>query len=268
MKLVILGSGGGLPTPRSFCQCVLCKKARKCGEPYKRNSSSLFIEDDNVVIDCGEDIGDSLNRRNIKKVEHLFITHWHPDHTFGLRVILESNYDFIQRRAKKQINLYIPKNVFKSLKKNFSVIKYYINVQKTAVLHLLEDGDCVDFKNVKLTAVGYTYKKSNTYAYLIEQNNKRVLYAPCDTVSFKRYSEFENLDLLVNECGVFSDADYEISFDDLLVILKKITPKKIIFTHIEEIDLNNFGWSHLDKTKRKYPDVNFEFAYDGMEILI
>ena len=49
-----------------------CKKARKLEEPYKRNGSSLFIKDINGVIDCGEDIGDSLNRRNIKQIDNLF----------------------------------------------------------------------------------------------------------------------------------------------------------------------------------------------------
>ena len=83
MELIILGSGGAIPTPRPFCQCIICKKARKLGEPYKRNSSSLFIQDINTVIDCGEDISDSLNRRDVKKIDNLFITHWHPDHTFG-----------------------------------------------------------------------------------------------------------------------------------------------------------------------------------------
>ena len=88
MKLTILGSGGAMPTPRPYCQCAICKKARKFGEPFKRNSSSIFINEINTVIDCGEDIADSLNRRNVKKVDNLFITHSHPDHTFGLRHLL------------------------------------------------------------------------------------------------------------------------------------------------------------------------------------
>ena len=80
-----------MPTPRPLCDCGVCERARKEGAPYIRNSSSLYLEEINTVIDAPEDIGSSLNRENITGVENVFITHWHPDHTFGLRVILEAN---------------------------------------------------------------------------------------------------------------------------------------------------------------------------------
>jgi phosphoribosyl 1,2-cyclic phosphate phosphodiesterase len=101
VKLTITGSGGATPTPKTFCRCSVCRKARAEGEPYKRNSSSLFVEDVFALVDCGEDIGDSLSRRNILRVDSLFITHWHPDHTFGLRPLLEAYYDMRDNKPKK-----------------------------------------------------------------------------------------------------------------------------------------------------------------------
>ena len=121
------------------CQCETCKKARTIGAPYKRNSSSLFIKDINTVIDCGEDIASSLNRENIKKVENLLITHWHPDHTFGLRAIIEANFNFRTGKPNQVINLYIPKRVYIMLKEKYPSIDYFIYGQKTAKLHLIED---------------------------------------------------------------------------------------------------------------------------------
>lgn len=268
MKLTILGSGGASPTPRPFCQCLICKKARKLGEPFKRNSSSLFIDEINTVIDCGEDIADSLNRRDIKIVDNLFITHWHPDHTFGLRHLLESYFSFRENKAKKKVNVYIPKKVFEVLKKKLPSIEYYINTQKTAVLHLIEDGDRIKIKNFYITAVGYNGLKSNVYAYLIENLGKRLLYAPCDTISFNNYKKFNGLDLLINECGIFSDVSSEISFHNLMQRLRDIKPKKIILTHIEEEEINFWGEKYLQKMKKVYSDVDFDFAYDGMKIKV
>lgn len=268
MELVILGSWGAMPTPRPYCQCVTCKKARKFGEPFKRNSSSLFIDKINTVIDCGEDIWDSLNRRNIKQVDNLFITHWHPDHTFGLRHIIESNYNFRTGKADRTINIYIPKKVFEELKQKFPVIEYYINVQKTAILHLTEDWDKIKIDDFFITVVGYKWKESDIYAYLLEENDKRVLYSPCDTISFNNYVFYKNLNLLINECGLFSDIPSEISFDTLMQRLKEITPKKTIITHIEEVEINIWGESYLQKMKKKYFDIAFDFAYDGMKIKI
>ena len=268
MKLTILGSGGAMPTPRPYCQCAICKKARKLGEPYKRNSSSLFIQDINTVIDCGEDIGDSLNRRNIKQVDNLFITHWHPDHTFGLRHVLESNFNFRTDKADKTTNVYIPKKVFETLKEKFPVIEYYFDVQKTGVLHLIEDGDKIKIGDVSITVVGYKGKESEIYAYLIESNSKKVLYAPCDTISFDNYKNFRDLDILINECGLFSDNPSEISFDDLMQRLREIKPKKTFITHIEEVEINVWGDEYLQKMKKQYSDIDFDFAHDGMEIEI
>jgi len=268
MELIILGSGGAIPTPRPFCQCIICKKARKLGEPYKRNSSSLFIQDINTVIDCGEDISDSLNRRDVKKIDNLFITHWHPDHTFGLRPILQANLDFKKDKPYRKINLYIPKKTFEVLKEKIPAIDYFINVQKLAALHLIEDGDKIKIGDISISVVGYKGKQSDTYAYLIEGKNKKVLYAPCDTISFDNYKDYKNLDLLINECGLFTDDPTEISFGDLINRLREIKPKKTIITHIEEIELNDFGEKHFKSAKKQYSDVNFDFAYDGMKIKI
>lgn len=265
IKLTILGSGGATTTPRPFCQCAVCKKARKVGEPFKRNSSSLFINNIQTVIDCGEDIADSLNRRDIKDVKNLFITHWHPDHTFGLRPILEANFDFISGKAKKAINLFIPKDVFETLKKRYTSIEHMINTQKTANLHLIEDGEPVKIDDITLSAVKYS-DSSETYAYLIQGLNKKILYAPCDTISFDRYNKLDDLDLLINECGVFSDDSTEIFFGNLMNRVKEIKPKRTILTHIEEIDICHWGEEILQQMKEKYPDVNFDYAYDGMEV--
>lgn len=268
LTLTILGSGGATPTPRPFCQCKICEKARKIGEPHKRNSCSLFINEINTVIDCGEDIADSLNRRDVRLVENLFITHWHPDHTFGLRSILEANFDFRVNKPKRAINVYIPKKIFETLKQKFPTIDYLLNTQKTGSLHLIEDGEVVGLRNILISVVGYKGKNSDTYAYLIQQGNKKVLYAPCDTISFDNYKNFHNLDLLINECGLFSNISTEISFDDLMKKIKEINPQKTILTHIEEVEINIWGEEYLQKMKEKYSDIKFDFASDGMKIEI
>jgi phosphoribosyl 1,2-cyclic phosphate phosphodiesterase len=268
MKLLFLGTGGAMPTPRPYCQCDTCKKARKFGKPYKRNSSSLFIKEINTVIDCGEDIADSINRENLKKVDNLFITHWHPDHTFGLRAILEANYNFRKKKADRAINLYIPKKVYKQLQKMFPAIDYYINVQNTAKLHLIEDKDKLRFGKISISVVGYNGKNSDTYAYLLEESNKKVLYSPCDTISFKNYINHKYLDLLITECGLFSKLDSEISFEEIIKRIRMIKPKKVIFTHIEEIEVKIWKEKYFLEQKKKYKDINFDYARDGQTITI
>jgi phosphoribosyl 1,2-cyclic phosphate phosphodiesterase len=266
MKLTIVGSGGAIPTPRPFCQCPTCEKARKEGEPYKRNSSSLFIDDIFTLIDCGEDIGDSLNRRDIKRVDNLLITHWHPDHTYGLRPLMEAHFNFFKDKPEKSVKVYLPKKVLEDLKKHFPSISHFIDGLRVATLGEIEHGKSVRFENLKVTAVGYKGKDSSIFAYLLEEKNKRVLYAPCDTIHFEQ--KIFNLDLLITECGLFSykKIKSEISFPAMMKRIKRLKPKKTILTHIEEDEINAWGWNYLNKMKEQYADVDFDFAYDGMEI--
>ncbi|MBD3361271.1 MBL fold metallo-hydrolase [Candidatus Woesearchaeota archaeon] len=263
MKFRILGSGGAIPTPRPLCQCEICTLARK-NDKYKRNSSSAYIEEINTLIDCPEDIADSLNRQGIQKIDHLFITHWHPDHTFGLRVLLEANYDFIENKAKNQIKIYIARKVYTTLKEKYPALIYLTDVLKLAKIQFIEHKKEIVLGDIKITPIGYQGKESEVYSFLFKKDNKKLVYAPCDTLHWKTYDIFCNLDILVHECGIFSydKLKSELSFPELLKRIKIINPQKTILTHIEEIELNRWGLKKLDELKQK----NLEFAYDGLVI--
>jgi len=265
MRLKILGSGGAMPTPRPFCQCNICNKARAHGEPYKRNSSSLYIEDARAVIDCPEDIADSLNRSRVFEVDNLFITHWHPDHTFGLRPILEANFDFIHNKATKTIHLYMPEQVYEQVSKVYPNLYYFEHIAKLCEVHKLSHNQTVNINGCEITPIGFEGDSSNTFGYLMEKDHKRVLYAPCDTLSYNY--NINNLDLLINECGVLSsEVQSERSFDSLMQVLANRNIGKTILTHIEEVELQRFGWSYYESLKERYGDIGFDYAYDGMEI--
>ncbi len=265
MILKILGSGGAMPTPRAFCQCNVCKKSRTKGVPYKRNSSSLFIKGIDTLIDAPEDIVDSINRMNIKKIKNIFITHWHPDHSFGLRSLLESNYNFRKNKAESFINLYISKRVYTTLIKHYPVLKYLKDYEKVVKIKFIEDGKFIKIGKVKITPIAYNGKLDH-YAFLIEENKKKVIYSPCDTIGLKKIPN--NMDLWITECGLFSYnlTKTEISFPDMIDMIKKYKPKKTILTHIEEVELKMWGINYLKKMKKKYSNVNFDFAFDGQEI--
>ena len=268
MKIKILGSGGAIPTPRPLCCCKVCQQARVEGVPYKRNSCSIYIEDIKTLIDCPEDIGDSLNREGIVDVANLLITHWHPDHVFGLRILLEANYDFIRCKAIRVTNLYIPSKVYKMIKQKYPTIDYLIDTMKLANLHLVEDGEVIDFGDVSVRVVGYAGKNSETYAYLFKSQAKSALFILCDSIGFEREVEFKNLDLLVHECGIFSYEiiKHEISFPDMIKRFKHMLPSKVVLLHIEEIELKTHGLGKLKQLEKKNRSLNLTFAYDGLMI--
>jgi phosphoribosyl 1,2-cyclic phosphate phosphodiesterase len=269
MRFTILGSGGAIPVPRPLCQCTLCRAARK-NIRLKRNSCSAYIKDIFTLIDCPEDIGDSLNRFNVKRVDNLLVTHWHPDHTFGLRVLLESQYDFLEKKANRIINIYIAKRVYDTLRAHYPAIDYYVETLKVARIRFVDDGDEVTFTAIMCRIIGYEGKNSDWYAYLFTtESGHHVLYAPCDTIHFTNYTTLPKVHLLIHECGIFSydKVRDELSFPDMLLRLTEINPQKTILVHLEEIELQKWGLTHLEKLTHKHQNLNIQFAYDGMVLI-
>lgn len=268
MKFKIIGSAWAIPTPRPFCNDWLSILARKEWWKYLRNSSCFWIEDIAWLVDCPESIWESVNKQNIENIKNLFITHWHPDHTFWLRVVLESRYDFYLSKTEDPINLYMPKKVYEDIKKVYPSIDFFVNVKWTAKLIFIEHGEKINVENIVIEAIWYQWKESSTYWYKFSSDWKTLLYVPCDTISLEQ--DLSWLDILVHECWIFSHdiVDHEISFPDMIERIRKYKPKKTVITHIEHIELEKWWLDYLGKMKQEYSDVNFDFAYDWLEILL
>jgi phosphoribosyl 1,2-cyclic phosphate phosphodiesterase len=266
MDFLILGSGGAMPIPRPFCQCKVCKSARN--GKGKRNHASAFLTKANFLFDAGEDIKESLNRENIKTVNGIFLTHWHPDHSFGLREVLEAYYDFVNNAPSKILTVYLSKTVFKDLVRHFPAINYWVNDKKLAKIVFLEHGESIRNIDTKVTAIGFNGKNSNTFGFLIETNRKRLFYAPCDTIQLNEKFIPKNIDVLVHELGMFSyrKVKTEISFPKMIERIKTIKPRKIFLTHVEEIELQKQGEKRIREIESKYKRLNLKIAFDGLRI--
>jgi len=92
MKLTILGSSSALPTSERYPSAHVLNAHER-----------LFL------IDCGEGTQMQLRRNKIRfgKINHIFISHLHGDHVFGLYGLL-STFSLMGR--KKTLNLYAPEN--------------------------------------------------------------------------------------------------------------------------------------------------------------
>lgn len=87
-KLTVLGSNSALPTAERFATAHLL------------NASERFF-----LIDCGEGTQIQLRRFRAKfsKIKHIFISHLHGDHFFGLFGVL-STFDLLGRQAPLNIH--------------------------------------------------------------------------------------------------------------------------------------------------------------------
>lgn len=279
MKLIILGSGGCQVIPRPCCQCRVCKEARIKGVPYERLGPATFIEDENILIDTPAEISIELNRANIKDVNNIIYTHWHLDHTEGIRVFEQLNMNWLKEKgvANKTINLYLPEeiydDIFKLSSKYGSILDYYIKKGLVKV-YKMPSNEPTKIGSIKITPIKInTIDKENSYVLIIEKGKKKIVYSICD---FKYYpinnKLIQNPDLLIIQWGCFKDIgiinpllkEELYSDEEVLKICKDIHAKKVIFMHLEE----SYGRSYDDYKKLESKYKNIKFAYDGMKVEI
>jgi ribonuclease Z len=111
MKLTILGSSSALPTSeRNPSAHVLCAHER------------FFL------IDCGEGTQHQLRKNRIRfsKINHIFISHLHGDHVFGLYGLL-STLSLIGR--KSAVHLYAPENFGAMLNSHLNDFDIHLNYE-------------------------------------------------------------------------------------------------------------------------------------------
>ncbi|PIU22540.1 MAG: MBL fold metallo-hydrolase [Candidatus Diapherotrites archaeon CG08_land_8_20_14_0_20_30_16] len=287
MELIILGSGGCQPIPRPCCECKVCKEARIKGVPYSRDGPALFLNDINALFDTPEEIGLELNRERIKKINLVFYTHWHPDHTAGMRVFEQLNLDWLNKSIGKSPKYCVPVYANKivwdelnALKNKFGSYFDYYKSQKLIIKKCLKNNVPVKLNNLEITGVFRSAAgcSDNVLIYVIKEKKKKVIYAPCDCKPFPDSKLFLNSDILIIWAPFFEgylkdkfklEKDNPIrkelfSMAEIIAIIEKIKPKKTIITHIEEL----MGKSYADfkKLEKVYKKYNIQFAYDGLKI--
>lgn len=77
MRITLLGTGSADGWPNPFCRCASCTAER--AEGRSRRPSAALV-DDVVLIDCGPTTPHLPAPLTLAEVEHVLLTHGHPDH--------------------------------------------------------------------------------------------------------------------------------------------------------------------------------------------
>lgn len=282
MKWTILGSGGCAVIPKPLCNCRICREARLKGIPYSRSGPAAFLHDINLLVDTPAEIAIQLNRTAVPRVDNLIFTHLDPDHVEGLRIVEQIALDYRTWKAYpgKTIHIMVPSILevpLRSLNSQYGpFIDFFRNSEFACLTSFSKQ---LQIESITITAIQVERPGQPCFIYVFEQNNRKVVYAPCDIKPFpEKKVEVQNPDLLIVQPGIFEDGlkhgfhyprDHIsrktlYTFGQTMELAKRIGAHKTLFVHLEEY----WHRSYDDYLALEVQYANISFAYDGMQIEI
>lgn len=243
MRIVFLGTSHGVPESSRCC-------------------SSIMLEIDNsyYLIDMGTQAIEQLNTKHIpiESVKAIFITHMHGDHTNGLLSYIDL-CSWYYKNANPSIFLPEPMDA------TTTAIENWLKCNGTTMgnFDFSQINEGLIYRDSKITVTAYkTRHTSSSYAFLIETDNKRVLFSgdlsskgPTDDFPLSVLDKY--VDLAICEAAHFQATAYLPIFSNTNNI------KNIGFTHYIDSRIPS-----ILEVKKALPDKNIFLCTDGMEITI
>lgn len=279
VRLTILGSGGALVTPRPGCTCRACGQARARGGRHRRGGPSLYVHDARLLVDAPEDVIPLLDRAGIDRVDHLFLSHWHPDHTAGFRVVEQLRADLASAGARPAIRVWLNDETLRVRGPDWR----FWERRGYCRFDLLAYGATAELGPLRATC--FRFGPADLMSGLVlEHDGARVLLALDETKDLaSRVAALtwtHGCDLAVLECGWFEqdpegrplvppESDLRLTeagfVRDTLPLVDALRPKQAVLVHLMGC-LTGRGPEELDAVAARHPDPPLRFAHDGLTL--
>ena len=201
MECIFLGTGYSIPTP-------------------KRHNTSLFLrtEQTNLLVDCNGICNQQLSRMGISlyEVEHIYLTHRHPDHIAALPGFVHQMwlstiwYAPEDNRRTTPLNIYANAETIDVVKALFEMIQLpgEPNMFQIKYHQLEDDGGKLSVGDISLEYFPVKHGKTACLGFTATSEAvKRLVYSadtsPCDLL----YSKLQEGDVLVHECNDVTKAE-------------------------------------------------------------
>ena len=251
-KLIILGSGNSMGTPRIDGSWGNCNKSNK--KNTRTRCSAIILKGKNsILIDTSPDIRNQFVNNKIKDLSSVVFTHEHADQTNGLFELRPFFW-----KNKKKINIYGSLKTINYLKKKFdycfkSMNMYPAIVKANVIKKIFSLGKFEERVDFKTTQVKHGFTESTTYFF---ENTAYI--SDCNDLSIVNMEIFQNLKYLVIDCMRIKKSPVHFNLEETLYVISCLKPKKTILTNLNS-DLN------YDYLLKRLPK-NVLPAYDGLKL--
>ncbi len=256
MQLTILGCGTSIGVPVIGCKCPVCSG----GKPRNmRTRASISVKLDNgkrILIDTPPDLRQQLLRHDITKVDALFYTHMHADHTHGIDELRCLNY--LMRRP---VDVYAAPRHIKHLKTHFDYI-FQSGGQKGGgrpklTTHAITPGKGFELFGEKITPLRLWHGRLLCVGWRI---GPLAYLTDVSRIDAESYPLLKGVRFVIIDALRLEEHSTHFNLEQALQEIEKIKPERAVITHMSH-NIDYYEHSKLLPAK-------VEFAYDGLSFNI
>jgi phosphoribosyl 1,2-cyclic phosphate phosphodiesterase len=243
----------------------------------------VFVHGPQLLFDTPEESRLQLARAGIREVAAGFYSHWHPDHTLGVRVWESLAGDWRtwppELRRRVETPVYLPQQVAVDARERLALRQHldFLASQGYVRVVELEDGESVEICGCRVTPLRLA--EDYVYAFVLEHDGRRVLLAPDELNGWTPPGWVRGVDLAVLPRGLDEHDPFtgerrlheehpllqaEATFVETLAIVDELAARRVVLSHVEELD--GLGYDDLLRLEELQRGEGREltFAYDGL----
>jgi len=208
----------------------------------------------NILIDCGPDFRQQMLANNVKRLDAIFYTHEHNDHTAGLDDIRP--YFFRQG----DIPIFAHQRVLNSLRRKFDYI--FTSEDRypgaPAVIENVVQNEEFQFEGLSIMPVDFKHNKLQVFGYRL---GDFAYLTDIKTITEEEIAKLKDLKVLVVSALRREPHHSHFNLEEALEFVEMVKPERTYFTHISHM----LGF-HAE-VEEELPE-NVHLAYDNLKIEI
>ena len=271
MKIQFLGTAAAEGMPAVFCNCEVCKEARRLGGKNIRTRSQALVNDE-LLIDFPADTYFHFLTNGIEgdQIRYLLVTHSHSDHLYPAEFEMRRS-PFAHQMRKKTLDVYCGAGAIRSIEQIPNV--------KNVDLHKLTAYQPTAFGDYTVTALPARHMDDpaeEPFIYIIEGKDATLLYANDTGYFFEEVFEYIEKKKLFFDCISFdcthvdlpcSDRDGHMGIDNNVRVNERL--EKIGASSEKTVKIINH-FSHNGKPlhhilEERVRPYGWLVSYDGMQ---
>lgn len=276
MEIRYLGTAAAEGWPALFCDCDICRRARKIGGKELRTRTQSMI-DGKLLIDFPPDTYTHAlnNSLQLGKVQHLLVTHSHMDHFFPVELI--HRHEHFGHRAEGMLHVYGNEAVEKAFYDAVLIERFKVHPLDDAVKFVRLE-PFADFMagGYHVVPVPADHDKRETcFIYIIEKDEKCLLYGHDTGMNlsedaweciFRYKYDLISLDATMGKKQI---PGYHMGLPDDIAFTKLLEEQGCIFEKTVKV-INHFshnGEMTHEQLEAFAAEHGMIASYDGMKVL-